>query len=100
MKSAGKMDRTFLVAMEMTMIAISITSAASDAWALSTPPLVWNGNSLTYDSGSAPAVAISGTVIVEVHEGASGALWYHTGKIQENGKVTWAAAPAQYDNGY
>jgi len=85
--------------MGLAIAAIAATPAAIRAQGI--PPVVWNpGGSFSYDNGLAPSVAVSGVVIVEVHEGASGALWYHTGKIQENGTVAWAASPAQYDNGY
>jgi hypothetical protein len=55
-----------------------------------------------YDNGAAPSVAVSGTSVIEVHQSDAstvGPLYYHTGKIQSNGTVTWAANSFTYDNG-
>jgi hypothetical protein len=60
--------------------------------------LRWGG-SVQYDYGSLPAVAASGTTVVEVHQGDSGALWYHSGQIEPDGTVQWGGS-LQYDFGY
>jgi hypothetical protein len=62
----------------------------------------WAADSLNYDNGAAPSVAVSGTSVIEVHQSDAsgvGPLYYHTGKIQSNGTVTWAASSFKYDNG-
>jgi hypothetical protein len=80
-------------------IAAALTPATGLAQGI--PATVWNpAGSFGYDNGLAPSVAVSGIVIVEVHEGNPGTLWYHTGKIQENGTVSWASSAFSYDNGY
>ena len=78
-----------------------IALAPANAPAQGIPPTVWKPTSFQYDTGLAPSVAVSGVVVVEVHQAGTGLgpLWYHTGKIQENGTVAWAAAGFQYDNG-
>ena len=60
--------------------------------------LQWNG-SVEYDYGSLPAVAASGTTVVEVHQGDSGALWYHSGQIEADGSIQWGGS-SRYDFGY
>jgi hypothetical protein len=55
-----------------------------------------------YDNGVRPSVAVSGTNVIEVHQGTAnglGPLWYKTGQIQPNGSVRWANTAFQYDNG-
>src|SRR5580700_10940380 len=98
MKAVWKINKTALLAMTLAALAVALTASA--AWAQGISPVVWNKNSFTYDDGQAPSVAVSGSVIVEVHEGTPGSLWSHTGTIQENGTVTWATGAFQYDNGY
>lgn len=84
----------------MGMAAAAMALLPLSALAQGIPPVVWNtAGSFQYDSGEAPSVAVSGLVVVEVHEGTDGALWYHTGKIEESGTVTWASQ-AQYGDGY
>jgi hypothetical protein len=48
----------------------------------------------------APAVAMAGSFVVEVHQGTDGfgPLYYHTGRIQQNGTVAWASSAIQYDD--
>jgi hypothetical protein len=56
---------------------------------------------IQYDMGGRPSVAISGTNVIEVHQGtanAFGPLWYRTGQIQLDGSVAWNDSH-QYDNG-
>ena len=62
----------------------------------------WAASSFMYDSGAAPSVAVSGTSVIEVHQSDAstvGPLYYHTGKIQSNGTITWAGSSFTYDNG-
>ncbi|MGC9948057.1 MAG: hypothetical protein ABSF64_16960 [Bryobacteraceae bacterium] len=62
----------------------------------------WAASSFMYDNGAAPSVAVSGTSVIEVHQSdasAVGPLYYHTGKIQSNGTITWAGSSFKYDNG-
>ena len=65
----------------------------------------WAGAStnLQYDSGALPAVAMSGTTAIEVHQaqaaGNVGPLWYRTGKVSPSGTVKWAVNSFQYDSG-
>jgi hypothetical protein len=57
--------------------------------------------SIVYDTGVMPGVAISGTSVVEVHQGSAngfGPLWYRSGRIQADGTVFWNRS-YQYDNG-
>jgi hypothetical protein len=58
---------------------------------------------LQYDIGALPSVAMSGTVVIEVHQAQAaenvGPLWYRTGKVSPTGTVTWATNSFQYDNG-
>jgi hypothetical protein len=98
MKAVWRMDKTVLLAMSLAVVVIGFTASA--AWAQGVPPVVWGDIAFQYDSGQAPSVAVSGSFIVEVHEGESGALLYDTGKIQENGAVTWAKTDVPYDTGY
>jgi hypothetical protein len=60
--------------------------------------LQWGG-SVQYDNGSLPAVASSGTTVVEVHQGDAGSLWYHSGQIEPDGSIQWGGS-FQYDSGY
>jgi len=59
------------------------------------------GNSTEYDSGYNPAVAISGSTVVEVHngQGASGPMWYHVGQVYDSATITWGPA-YNYDSGF
>ena len=45
-----------------------------------------------YDSGLSPSVALSGTNVVEIHEGTGGEIWYHTGQLLASGTIEWAAS--------
>jgi hypothetical protein len=90
-----------ILAFAMVVTAAIIAFTPANARAQGIPPVVWSSHgSFQYDNGEAPSVAVSGLVIVEVHQGSPGTLWYHTGKIQENGTVSWASSAFQYDNGY
>ena len=68
-----------------------IALAPANAPAQGIPPTVWKPTPFQYDTGVAPSVAVSGVVLVEVHQAGTGLgpLWYHTGKIQENGTVAY-----------
>jgi len=66
-------------------------------------PVLWWSASHQYDFGAFPAVAVSGTRVVEVHQATSGAgsLWYRTGQIQSaNGvlAIAWNNS-INYDTG-
>jgi hypothetical protein len=64
--------------------------------------VIWASKSFQYDSGGRPSVAVSGTNVLEVHEGSAngfGPLWYKTGQIQADGSVAWNSNGHQYDNG-
>ena len=65
-------------------------------------PLNWEDN-IAYDNGTKPKICVSGTVVVEVHQGGAGGfgpLWYHAGhSLAPFGQVQWAADAVQYDNG-
>jgi hypothetical protein len=63
-----------------------------------------NNNAFHYDNGMNPSVAIYGSTVVEVHNGAAGVgpLWYRVGQVNtSNNTIQWGnnnnAAP--YDNG-
>ncbi|MGB6632710.1 MAG: hypothetical protein WBE52_15840 [Terriglobales bacterium] len=56
-----------------------------------TGAVTWNAVH-KYDSGLTPSVALSGTNVVEIHEGTSGEIWYHTGQLLASGTIKWAAA--------
>jgi hypothetical protein len=58
------------------------------------------GPSYEYDWGWNASVAISGSTVVEVHNGggAAGPMWYHVGQI--SGTVIHWGPSYQYDNGY
>jgi len=56
------------------------------------------GPSIQYDYGSAPSVSMSGNVVVEVHEGSNGSLWYRAGPV--NGSRIAFGPGLQYDSGY
>jgi hypothetical protein len=65
--------------------------------------LVWGSwePSVIYDSGFSPAVAVSGSTIVEVHnaENIPGPMWYRVGKMLAGFNVQWG--PSYYfDNGF
>src|SRR5712692_3665558 len=61
----------------------------------------WARDPYPYDYGVAPAIAMYGSTIVEVHQGQEGfgPLWYHTGWVQPDGTVRWARDPYPYDYG-
>jgi hypothetical protein len=64
--------------------------------------VIFARSALQYDNGGRPSVAISGTNVIEVHEGSAngfGPLWYKTGRIQLDGSVAWSDNGHQYDNG-
>ena len=96
MKRVCKINKTVLVL--MTLVAVAIAFKAPAAWAQGISPVVWSASPVSFDNGQAPSVAISGVFAVEVHEGASGTLWYSTGQIQ-GGTVAWSTS-TQYANGY
>jgi hypothetical protein len=59
------------------------------------------GDSTEYDTGFNPSVAISGTTVVEVHngQGESGPMWYHVGQVYDSATITWGPS-YNYDTGY
>ena len=59
------------------------------------------GGATEYDSGFNPSVAISGTTVVEVHNGQaeSGPMWYHVGQVYDSTTITWGPA-YNYDTGF
>ena len=64
-------------------------------------PSFHHQRALFSDTGVMPSVAISGTSVVEVHQGSAngfGPLWYRSGRIQADGIVAWNRS-YQYDNG-
>lgn len=74
------------------MLACLSTAHAQDIWA----------PSQEYDTGYNPSVAISGTTVVEVHNGQNnyGPMWYHVGQQNPStGAVTWGPS-YNYGNGY
>jgi hypothetical protein len=71
---------------------VSMAHAQSGSW----------GPAQEYDIGFNPSVAISGTTVVEVHNGQNnyGPMWYHVGQQNPNtGAITWGPS-YNYDNGY
>ena len=96
MNRVCKINRTVLVM--MTLAAVAIAFNAHAAWAQGISPVLWSDSAVSFDSGLAPSVAISGMLAVEVHEDGSGGLWYSTGQIQ-GGTVLWTAS-TKYTNGY
>ena len=56
--------------------------------------------SFAYEKGFVPSVAISGTSVVEVHQGSYGvgSLWYRSARIQADGTVICSPQAIQYDN--
>ena len=95
MKRVCKINRTVLV---MMTLAVAIAFEAPTSWAQGISPVVWSASPASFDNGQAPSVAVSGWFAVEVHEGASGTLWYSTGQIQGS-TVAWTVS-TQYANGY
>jgi hypothetical protein len=60
------------------------------------------GNSVQYDkSGMNPSVAMSGSTVVEVHNGIAGVgpLWYRAGKVNTSSKTIQWENSVRYDNG-
>jgi hypothetical protein len=59
------------------------------------------GPSTEYDSGFNPSTAISGTTVVEVHngQGQAGGMWYHVGQVYDSTTITWGP-PYKYDSGW
>lgn len=44
-----------------------------------------------YDNGVAPAVAVAGQTVVEVHKSQNNdTLWYHVGTIQAGNQINWS----------
>ena len=96
MKRVCKINKTVLVLMTLAAVAIALNAPAS--WAQGISPVVWSDSAVSFDSGLAPSVAISGTLAVEVHGDGSGGLWYSIGQIQGS-TVLWTV-PTKYTNGY
>jgi hypothetical protein len=97
---SGRTRRALSATIRLAIAAIS--AAPVLVLAQGQPPFVWAPKSYQYDTGLAPAVAVAGSVIVEVHQagtGVDGLLYYHTGKIQQDGTVAWASSSFQYDSG-
>jgi hypothetical protein len=94
--SRNSLHSPVLLTVTLALLVTAFTGTA--VWAQGISPVVWSASPVSFDSGQAPSVAISGWFAVEVHEGASGALWYSTGQIQD-GTIVWSAS-AQYANGY
>jgi hypothetical protein len=60
----------------------------------------WFGSgSLQYDDGFAPSVAVTGTDVVEVHQGDPGTIWYRTGQIKLDGTIQWSGS-LRMDDGF
>jgi hypothetical protein len=69
---------------------------------LSSKTIQW-GNNFEYDAngGFNPSVAVSGSTVVEVHNGGNGGivpLWYRLGQL--NGSTIQWSGSFQYDNGF
>jgi hypothetical protein len=89
MKRVCKINKTVLVMMTLAAVAIALKAPA--AWSQGVSPVVWGASPVSFDNGQAPSVAVSGWFAVEVHEGASGTLWYSTGQIQGS-TVVWTVS--------
>jgi hypothetical protein len=79
----------------------AIGLAAMLAFSAGAQTFVPSSANIAYDTGVVPSVAISGTSVVEVHQGGAngfGPLWYRSGRIQADGTVVWNRS-YQYDNG-
>lgn len=96
MKRVCKINKT--VPVIMIVVAVAMAFQAPVACAQGISPVVWSASSVSFDNGTAPSLAISGTVAVEVHEGSSGTLWYSVGQIQDS-SIVWSGS-VQYANGY
>jgi hypothetical protein len=94
--SRKNLHNPVLFTVTLALLVIAFTGPA--AWAQGISPVVWSASRVSFDNGQAPSIAISGWFAVEVHEGASGTLWYSTGQIQD-GTILWTV-PTQYANGY
>src|SRR3954452_3660499 len=84
-----------LAAMTIGLIAMVSFAAPAETQFVPSPA------SIPYDNGVSPSVAVSGTSVVEVHQGTAngfGPLWYRPGQIQADGRVAWSRS-FQYDNG-
>jgi hypothetical protein len=95
-KATRKINNTVLLTLTLALVVTAFTGSAARAQGIS--PVVWSNTATSFDSGQAPSIAISGWFAVEVHEGASGTLWYSTGQIQGS-TIVWNVSE-QYANGY
>ena len=97
--SAGKIQVPYRPIVSLGRLAIGL--AAMLAFTAVAQTFVPSSAIIAYDTGVMPSVAISGTSVVEVHQGGAngfGPLWYRSGRIQADGVVVWNRS-YQYDNG-
>lgn len=74
---------------------------------LSGGKIIWNnGNSAIqydhyanfgYGGYGTPSISLSGSTVVEAHDGGDGTLWYRTGTLLSNGQIKWMYW-SQYDH--
>jgi hypothetical protein len=86
-----KLQKFFLLWLLMAACGVGLRAQIFDGF----------GTSHEYDWGWDPSVAISGSTVVEVHNGnvTGGPMWYHVGLVLPGNQILWGPS-YQYDNGF
>jgi hypothetical protein len=86
-----KLQKFFLLWLLMAACGVGLRAQIFDGF----------GPSHEYDWGWDPSVAISGSTVVEVHNGnvTGGPMWYHVGLVLPGNQILWGPS-YQYDNGF